>query len=449
MRKNVIKTRKLLKNTCKNIALVVLVLLMGVLTVCAWGAGLLASGNTARMSPLAQLLALLPTGDGGYVRHVSETAAAYPVRLAISGEDGLVGATYQDALGTVLYDALRPLLADGLTHAEPFVQATDSALQKALRGKTIAAEYAGKVPLSLLAGWFGGSVRAENRNLHTGTFVLTRDGLLFLRDGTDGTLYYARTKLDTAVWDRVASTVSASSCDYAGLLPQEDYGKLHPETLLPGEPQAFPIYTVRAANFRDAAPGESMQRLLTAFFYDPLQRAYEEDSGATQVFVGDASALRVSGDGTVRYKATSVTGGLYAYQDGEMREDNALAARVEFAQEILSGVLGSIGSSAPGMLQEIRYDEASGNWIVTFTQTLSGVPVRTAASGAAARFEFSGGLLVSAELHLLVYEATGEKLYVVPAKQAGAAAYAAGKGYVVAYQIGQDGRALAHAYLAN
>lgn len=449
MIKKAIKTRKMFKNTCKNIALVVLVLLMGVLTVLAWSVGLLAGGNVAGMSPLTQFQALLPLGDGGYVRRASETAAAYPVRIAMSSDDGLVGAVYQEALGAALYDTLRPILAEGLTHAEAFAETTDSTLQKALDGKTIVAEYAGKVPLSLLAGWFGGSVREENRSLHAGTLVLTHDGLLFLRDGSDGTLYYAHTKLDTTVWDRVASVVSASACDYAGLLPQEDYRKLHPETLLLQEPQAFPIYTVRPANFRDAAPGESLQRLLSAFSYDPLQRAYEEDQGATQVFVGDASALRVSNDGTVRYKATSVSNGIYAYQDGEMQANNALAARVDFAQELLASALGAIGSSAPGMLQELRYDQISGNWLVTFTQTLGGVPVRPAANGVAARFEFSGGLLVSAELHLRVYTSTGEKLYVLPAKQAGAAANAAGKGYVVAYQIGQDGRALAQAYLAT
>ncbi len=449
MMKKAIKTRKVLKNTCKNIVLVVLVLLMGVLTVLAWSVGLLSGGNFAGMSPLTQLQTLLPLGDGGYVRRASETAAAYPVRIAVSGDHGLTGAVYQEALGVALYDTLRPILAEGLTHAEAFAETTDSTLQKALDGKTIVADYAGKVPLSLLAGWFGGSVREENRSLHAGTLVLTHDGLLFLRDGSDGTLYYARTKLDTTVWDRAASMVSASACDYAGVLPQEDYGKLRPETLLLREPQAFPIYTVRAANFRDAAPGESMQRLLSAFSYDPLQRAYEENNGATQVFVGDASALRVSNDGTVRYKATSVTGGLYAYQDSEMQENNALAARVDFAQELLYGALGAIGSSAPGMLQELRYDQVTGNWLVTFTQTLSGVPVRPSANGAAARFEFSGGLLVSAELHLRVYAATGEKLYILPAAQAGATANAAGKGYAASYQIGQDGRALAQAYLVN
>ena len=144
------------KNTCKNIALVVLVLLMGVLTVLAWSVGLLAGGNVAGMSTLTQFQALLPLGDGGYVRRASETAAAYPVRIAMSSDDGLVGAVAASAaasafgqlsrsiqmpadgrtLEDVVRELLRPLLKQWLDENLPDIvqQTVDREVERIARG---------------------------------------------------------------------------------------------------------------------------------------------------------------------------------------------------------------------------------------------------------------------------------------------------------------------------
>ena len=436
--------QKTLKNSLKNAALVVLVLLLGALTLLAWDAGLLTGGVQGGLTPLARLQTLLPTGDGGYAQRAGETPAAYPVRLAVSSAGGLVGASYQEAYATPLYDTARPFFASALADAGSFGAAEESALTSALSGSVISAEYAGRVPLTLLGGWFGGKASAQADGLSVGSLVLTRDGALFVRDSEDGALYRAETRVDTSAWDRAFEGLSAAPCDFAAALGGA-YARLYPETIVPREAQAFDICTARAPAYWEAGAAESLQQLLTAFGYDPSLQSYAEGDGDTQVFVDTESSLRVGRDGAVRYESAS--GGLSAYAAGAVEGADALAARVDFAQKLLTGALASLQATASPMLEGAATDAESGVCTLKFTQLVAGVPVRTPAEEPFAVLTFRDGLLVSAELHLRVYEPTGERLYALPPAQAAAASPKAPCGYAVAYREDEDARLLPTAFL--
>lgn len=435
---------KSLKNTIKNITLVVLVLLLGVLTVLAWDVGLLGGGVQLGAQPLEWLQSRLPMGDGGYVQRAGETPAASPVRIAMTTEDGqMIGAAYQEAQTSALLEPVRPLWADAIVQAGAFVQADEQSLKTALEGDTMLLEYAGRIPISLLAGWFGGETK-EGMEPCAGTLVLTADGALFVRDPKDGVIYLAQTTVDAAQWASVRTSVAASPCSYAAQQPGAHFEKLYPETLLMQDSAAYEIHTARAPDFWATDTEESLQRLLEAFQYDVNLQSFSEEEGDTQVFVDSYSSLRVSTDGTVRFKATSVSNGIRAYQAGEAEGVNAVAAQVDRAQKLLVSALRAVGSKTQPTLLSMSADAQTGNTTLVFSQTLGGVPI---IDSELARLEFSGSMLTSAELHLSVFEPTGESLYVLPAAQVAAASAAGRKSYVVAYQSAQDGRLLPGAYL--
>ncbi|MGE4548004.1 MAG: hypothetical protein AB7C89_00465 [Intestinibacillus sp.] len=441
------KKQKSFKNTLKNAALVVLTLLLAVLISLTWSTGL-SRDDIPLDSPFARLYALLPFADSGYVQRAGDTPAAYPSGIAMTAADGLRGAFYNEAAEGGLYDMVRPLWAAALVEARGFESAAVDDLRAALSGEdTLLLSYNGSLPLSLLAGWMGadGSRVAE---YDVNALVLTRSGMLFVRDGSNGRLYRTQERMpvNEAVWEKTAEGVSAPLCAYAGTLEQSDYGSLLPETLVPSAPAAYDILQTRIPAFGDPSSGDSLQTLLGAFGYDPYVQSYTENDGTTQVFVENFSSLRVSREGVVNFKANSLNGALPVYQEGEAGRAEAIAAQIDYAHEVLSAALGAIGSVIPAELQSIQYDSEAGICNLEFAQAAGGVMIRRQ-DAPLARFTFQGGVLVAAELSLRDYTPTGEKLFVLPVRQAAAALRQDGRRqYLVAYTDVGSGRLTAAAY---
>lgn len=439
------KKQKSFKNTLKNTALVVLTLLLAVLVTLNWGTGL-SRDDIPSDSPLAQIYALLPFGDNGYAQRAGDTPAAYPSGIAMTAADGLRGTVYNEAAEGGLYDAVCPLWAAALADVQGFEIAPKDELRTALSGEdTLLLAYNCSLPLRLLAGWMGadGSRVAEH---DVSALVLTRSGTLFVRDGENGLLYRAQEQVpvDKAAWDKAASGVSAPLCAYAGTLEQTDYGALLPETLVPSAPAAYDILQTRVPAFGDPSSGDSLQTLLKAFGYDPYVKSYTENE--SQIFVENFSSLRVSRDGVVSFQANSLNGALAVYQEGEAGHAEEPAAEIEYAHEVLSAALGAIGSVIPAELQNIGYDSDEGVWNLEFSQTVGGVMIRRQDTPLA-RFTFQGGALVAAKFSLRDYIPTGEKLFVLPVRQAAAALRQDGQQqYIVAYTDEGSGRLTAAAY---
>lgn len=430
-----------LKNTCKNIILVILVLLLGVLTLLSWDVGVSIGDSRENASPLSLLRGWLPAVDGGYVQRAGETPAAYPVRMAVTTESGLIGAAYQESLVNTLYETAQPLLADAFSNAQEFSETSEEIFLSALQKDTLLVSYAGQIPLSLLSSWYG-SKSNQFGNLCAGSILLTKDGELFVREPVQGKLFLAKTQVDSSVWDKAFASVTASACNYAGLLEEPSYQSFYPETPILQDVQAFDIYQSYAPDFWESGAGENLQNLLTAFGYDPALSSYAEEDTGTQVFVENYNTLRVGKNGTVQFKSTALTDGLSAYQDGEAEGMNALAAQVDFAQKLLSSILGA----SPDMLQSIEQDTENNITRLYFTQTIGGIPVHTEGAPFAS-FTFTEGVLASAELNLHIYSPIGKKLYILPAVQAAAAAQNAKNNYVIAYQSAENGRMLPKAFL--
>lgn len=443
------KKQKSIKNSIKNATLVVLTLLLAVLVAVTWGTGL-NQYDIPSDSPFSQLYALLNMGNNGYVQRAGNTPAAYPSGIAMTAADGQPrGGFYNETVESGLYETVRPLWAAALTGVRGFTSAASDALRAALSGEdTICLSYDGGLPLRLLAGWMGADT-SHMTERSVISLVLTRSGTLFIRDGSDGQIYRAdgQLQVDDSTWKKVSANAVtvAPACAYAGALDQTIYGTLFPETLVPQGAAAYDVLQARVPTFGDPSGSDSLQTLLKAFGYDPYVVSYPENDGTTQVFVENYSSLRVSQDGVVDFKANSLNGGLPVYQDGESEHSDTLAAQIDYAYEVLSAALSAIGSTVPSELQSVRYDDSAHAWTLDFEQKFGGVPVRRQ-DMPLARFTFQEDTLVSAKLSLRDYTSTGEKLYVLPVRQAAAAIEGDGMTqYIVAYTDDNSGRLLAAA----
>lgn len=440
------RRKRSFQNICKNMTLVLLTALMAVLVALNWGTGL-GRDNIPAGTLLSDLYALLPVGDGGYVQRSGETPAAYPCSIAMTVGGRLQGAAYHEMVEGTLYETVKPLWKEAMAAARNFEPADEAAFAEALRGKTLYLSYHTSLPLSLLAGWLGTEpARVDDRKVIS--LVLTGDGALYVRDSADGAVYRAgaRARLEQGMWDKAAAGMTAPVCAYAGTLDPAFYGALLPETLVPEGAAAYDVLETRVPAFGDPASGDSLQSLLKAFSYEPYVQSYLENDGETQVFIENYSALRVSQDGTVRFKANSLTGGLAAYQEGESGPA-ALAAQIDYAHTLLNASLSAIGATVQAELQSAQYDREAGAWSLKFTQTVGGIPVRRTDGSAFAHFTYQDGVMIAAEIKLRDYVPTGEKLYVLPVRQAAAALTGAHtQQYILAYKDDGSGRLLAGAY---
>ena len=157
------------KNTAKNISLLVLCGLMGVLCAVNWLMGL----NIAQMpadSALRRLHDRFVGGAVGYEIRSSGVSAADPAQMALTVDGKLYGVQYNLTDIDAGITATRSLWSQALT-GEGLRQADESELCTALRsGSCALLRYHGAIPMQSIAGWLGGSWK-DNARLQVETLV--------------------------------------------------------------------------------------------------------------------------------------------------------------------------------------------------------------------------------------------------------------------------------------
>lgn len=432
------KKSRSFRNFLKNFALVVLTINMLLLLVTDWSLILQRAGMTPAFWKILQ-----GSWDGGYTQRAGDEPAAYPIRAGMTQEDGtLIGIRYHTANMSHFYETTAPLLRQALQNVPVFVLTESVELRQALQQDTLLLQYGTELPLQILGSWLESSNIPDSPQTAS-MFLLTKEGQLFLRSA--GQLYRAQTTVDTALWNEIRASVIGVPMQYAGNTAA--YTGLYPETLMLSEPQKCDILQTNLPDFGSHDAASSLQILLEAFDYSAYAKYDTEDAGATQVFVENYSTLRVSADGQVRFRATAMTGGLSAYQDGEDMSVNTTAAQIDFAQNVLGRAMRAVGTSSDTTLHAVQTLQDGTN-IITFEQCVGGIPVQMTEGRSLARFAFQQGVLISADLWLRSYETTGETLYILPEKQT-AATITDGREYeyAVVYTDDDSGRVLASASL--
>lgn len=202
------------KNTAKNISLLVLCGLMGVLCAVNWLMGL----NIAQMpadSALRRLHDRFVGGAVGYEIRSSGVSAADPAQMALTVDGKLYGVQYNLTDIDAGITATRSLWSQALT-GEGLRQADESELCTALRsGSCALLRYHGAIPMQSIAGWLGGSWK-DNARLQVETLVYAAGvQRLFVRMA-DGRLYAADAAVSQNALEEAQKNFRGLSCQLCG-----------------------------------------------------------------------------------------------------------------------------------------------------------------------------------------------------------------------------------------
>lgn len=409
--------QKSIKNLMRNIALVVLTLLMAALT--------LLSGFSTVGGDMWKRYRSLTYANLGYEVRSEDSPAAYPSSIAMTGTDGILyGAAYNERSTAQLYEVTRELMGSALGTAESFEALTEDGLRELIAGKTLCYGYNGEIPLRALVVWLNGSCSSD---LNVSMLLLTEDGILALRTRELG-LVVSETSVDRNAWQRTASALGVGVCSYAGLSPAPVSGRLAAETLIfDGVPASAELLVSEPPAFGDPNATDSLQTLLSAFDYSVYARSYEERDG--QVYVDNDSTIRVYEDGTVRYAAAR----------RELETEAAelpLTDAIEQARVILARAQYSIGAGTQAELLSVSKN-GEGGMTLLFGLVFEGVPIRT--NEPYASFDFADGQLIRAVIRLRRFSSDGSRQYILPVLQAAAASRRTNQRVGIAYIEGDAG----------
>ena len=413
------------KNTVKNISLLVLVALLAILCAANWLTGM----NIAEM-PADNLLRRaydhLVGGAVGYELRSSGVAAAEPAQLALTVDGQLYGVQYNltevEAGVSAVQTLWTQVLANGTL--EP---ADETALANALQASDCALlRYHGSLPLGVIAGWMEGSWKQDD-DLAVDTLVYTAGtGQLFVRT-PDGALYVADAQANDSALQSAQQNFRGMPCAFAGTA----YA-VYPETLLfDSERLSLPLLEERTIDLLSAQSGTGLEGLLQAFGFSAYSDFYDEQNGAVRVFVDNASTLRVSAQGLLQYASTGDEGSVRAYEEGEVRGQSALEAQLDSARVILDEALRAGETDTHAALYAVQ--QGGEETTLVFMQMFGGVPVLGDNDFATFRFA-EDGTLRSATIRLQRFAARETMQTVMPARQAAAGAAAGQRSMMVAYR---------------
>ena len=426
------------KNTAKNISLIVLCAMMAVLCAVNWLMGMNVAGMPAD-SVMRRLHDRFLGGAVGYEVRSSGVAAADPAQMALTVDGKLCGVQYNMTDIDAGLTATRELWAQAVS-GDSLTPADESELLTGLRaGSCAMLRYHGAIPLRAVAGWLGGS-RKDGDTLQVETLVYAAGAQKLFVRAADGTLYASAAEVSQSALNKAQQDFRGLACTFA-----EDAYAVYPETLLfDNEVLTLPIMQEFAIDLFAAQSGTGLEDLLRAFGYTAYTDFYTEQEDRVRVFLDDTSTLRLSASGLVQYAAADGAGTIYAYEEGELEEDAMLDAQLDCARLILDAAQRAGDTDTHASLYAV---ERSGRQTtLVFLQLYGGVPVL--GDSDFATFCFEGGALHTATIRLRRFEATGEKEAVMPARQAAAGASGALRSMMAAYRE-QNGRCVPARYYLN
>ena len=395
------------KNTAKNISLLVLCGLMGVLCAVNWLMGL----NIAQMpadSALRRLHDRFVGGAVGYEIRSSGVSAADPAQMALTVDGKLYGVQYNLTDIDAGITATRSLWSQALwvRGCGRLMRVSCTALRS---GSCALLRYQRCDPdARSIAGWLGGSWK-DNARLQVETLVYAAGvQRLFVRMA-DGRLYAADAAVSQNALEEAQKNFRGLSCSFAG-----DAYAVYPETLLfDSEALSLPVLKPAQINLFAAQSGTGLEDLLGAFGYTAYTDFYNEQDGTVRVFLDDTSTLRLNASGLVQYASTDGSATVSAYDESDITAAAALDAQLDCARLILDAAqrAGDTGTHASLYAVERSGEQTT----LIFLQMYSGVPVLGDADFAT--FVFDGSALRTATIRLQKFQPTGGKRTVMPANR--------------------------------
>lgn len=367
---------------------------------------------------LHSLLPTRTTQSGSQTTQESRIQAAQPLRMAVTlrgGEESLrYGVQYDQEAQDILFQQMYSLLVEALSSAEAPAAVDETSWREALNTSPgIYFDWQDNLPFSVLVGWLS----VENGQL-TGSvrrLVLTaqESQAVLYYCGQEETYYRAVCPMvDVSRLSEAVAGVKDNGAQFA--FEQEEFDGLAPYTLLLGENLTPKIY--QASNPLEQEEIQEQVRQ-TLDFSDDASVSYITSN--EQVIRNGNDTLRLAADGsTVTFTAA----------DGGSRylvTSSGVYGAVERCRQLAVDTLGDLCGQARLYLMSVE-ENGEESWQIEFGYLLDGVPVRLGEEGYAARFQVSGGRVVSFTLCLRSYTDSGTTSVVLPQRQAMAAMEAKG-----------------------
>lgn len=364
-----------------------------------------------------QLYSLGVDAGSGYLRYlsapqapaVSETAAltslSAPVRLAVTG---VYGGRYGSVALTTTDEAFEPvggLLREALRSVQSLTPCETEDILSALEGTSVYFDFLEPLPLPVLAGLVGASL---DSGISARRLVISARGeseaVLYLWDGASD-CRLGHTSISAAELEGVVGGYELNGASFAMDGAGPESARMEACSLFPLEPPELPVLAVSAA-----LPDEDA--LLTALgFYPRTNSRYTESGGVDVVTDGDRT-LRLSPDGSIRYRS----GGDPALSIAAAGEIPTVTEAAMGTGALLNSLLAAQTSEAGLYLRGIRETETA--TVLTYGWQYSGVPIRLDRGGAAAEVTLSGSVVSMLTLRFRQYTDTGELSLLLPLRQA-------------------------------
>ena len=345
-------------------------------------------------------------------------AAAAPARCAVMRGGERRGAQYGGGTEEV-YESFKVLLAEALSSAGK-ADVTDEAAWRAALGRDgVYFEFAGPLPVALLAAWLSAGTALDG-DVEAIGLIFGGGGAALFFSGADGVFYRADTRAEMAQWPELPELrpcAFAFETGYASVLA--------PRQLLIEE--TAPRVTVTASAIPDIGKDSSVYaHFLEKLAFSPASTSSYMDGG-TRVYVDVANGqtCEISADGTIRFSSPQTSDGA-----------GALAADVLLAWETVSALEPAVGGAA---FEVFRVTRAGGSTVVEMAWMAGGVPVHLEP----ALVEIESGVLRRIVLKLYRVAAGEGEAAALPLKQAIALIPGGGEARLdLRYSIEDGGRAV-------
>lgn len=427
-------------NTTKNIILVLLTLLMAVLTVLIWVRSL-SWEDIPVESGFGQFYIRMAYGSASvFGLRTEDVPAAYPTEIAVRVSGQMFGAqndtTGVDALLEQFQDPISAALNDSVRDLKPGGEAD---YVQALEQDCIFIRYEHALPLELIFLWLGDG-GTQIPAVSARSLLVSSSGQIWIRDEGNALFVYD-SAVDSKGWsDRLGESIFGT-CRFAGNESSSD--GVAPDTLIfDDHRQAYPVVEMAEPAYLDSNGVDNLQVVLEAFAYNTSVGNYMDDM--KRVFVNNNSTLRIGTKGDILFHATSMKGGMEAYQEGEITENDELPLRVNTAKAILEQIQRSYSTEADFFLRSVSRDAVSGRVQLHFQYQCNGVPV-TGEVGRFAVIEFVENALVSAEIHARTFASTEQTRFLIPSEQLMAMADSSDESILLGYFF-QEGLLYPHRY---
>ena len=398
-------------NIGKNVLLVLLSLIMALLTVLIWVRSL-SWEDIPVESGIGQLYLRMAYGSASVFGLRTEDApAAYPMEIAVRTDGKMYGAQNDtsgvDALQEQFQEQIHAALNISVQDLRP---AEESEYREILKGDCIYFRYEHALPLDLLFLWNGDS-SVHVSDVSAKSVLISSDDSVWIRDEKND-LYVYETEIDSKDWKDQLGDSIFQPCAF---LQNKFANNLMPETLIfENRRQEYAVVEMSEPDYLDSSGTHNLQIVLEAFEYNTSVGNYMDNS--TRVFVNNNSTLRIGPNGKILFHATSMEGGMVAYQESEVTDDGEMPLRISTAKAVLEQIQKSYVTESEFFLQSVFRDPATERIQLRFRYSCNGIPI-VGDSGAYAVVEFLENTMVSAEIHARSFASLEEKQFLIPSEQ--------------------------------